>query len=537
MAKVDDILMEIGEFGPFQWRVFAIVCFVVFTNPWVSIIAVFLNASMDHWCTVSHWDDYDCTDVGLTADACVAAKRNASIPFNFSADGGLVYEQCHKYNTSGVNFWPGLSPSNYSTGSDDVIPCDQGWTYDTSQYKSSIVSDFDLVCGKEGLTDLAQSIFYGGFLAGSIVFGTLADMFGRWRILMFSLSMRMTCGIVSAFAASWWQFATLRFFQGATSISCYIISFVIGTEFVGPSKRGAVGMAFAVPFALGYMLLAAIAYFIRSWRTLQLAVNIPTVFIIVLVFFLPESLRWQIAARDFNKAEKTLSKVAETNKKHLNRPVFSQEFIKERMAAPKVRRRNGLDIFRTPNMRLRSINLIFIWMVNSMVYHGLSLNSSNLGVNIYLAFAVAGAVEIPAYLLAVPIINTVGRRPSLSGCMLLGGLACLCTSFISPSVALSVVAMVGKFGISASYGIIYLYTAELYPTEIRSVGVGTCSMFARVAGILAPLILALRKVWTPLPLVLYGSVSVLAGLLCLMLPETRGQMLPESMNDGENFGK
>ncbi|XP_071504212.1 organic cation transporter protein-like [Diadema antillarum] len=363
MVKVDDILMEIGEFGPFQWRVFAIVCFVVFTNPWVSIIAVFLNASMDHWCTFAK-----CMVGDLAGESVGRVRSHPTYP----------------------------SP-----------PCD------------------------------AHALQHDG-----------------------------------------------------TS-----------------------------PLIAETVILALLIYWIG------------------LIFFLPESLRWQIAARDFNKAEKTLSKIAETNKKHLNRPVFSQEFIKERMSAPKERRRNGLDIFRTPKMRLRSINLIFIWMVNSMVYHGLSLNSSNLGVNIYLAFAVAGAVEIPAYLLAVPVINTAGRRPGLAGCMLLGGLACLCTSFIPPGVALSVVAMVGKFGITASYGIIYLYTAELYPTEIRSVGVGTCSMFARVAGILAPLILALRKIWTPLPLVLYGSVSVLAGLLCLMLPETRGQKLPETMSDGENFGK
>ena len=65
---------------------------------------------------------------------------------------------------------------------------------------------------------------------------------------------------------------------------------------------------------------------------------------------------------------------------------------------------------------------------------------------------------------------------------------------------------------------------------------GTCSMFARIAGIIAPLILTLAKFWAPLPLVIYGSVSVVAGVFTLFLPETLGHKLPETIEEGENYG-
>ena len=44
----------------------------------------------------------------------------------------------------------------------------------------------------------------------------------------------------------------------------------------------------------------------------------------------------------------------------------------------------------------------------------------------------------------------------------------------------------GKFGAAAGFSVVYLYTAELYPTKIRSTAIGLCSTFARIGGIAAP---------------------------------------------------
>ncbi|XP_054752596.2 organic cation transporter protein-like [Lytechinus pictus] len=177
-------------------------------------------------------------------------------------------------------------------------------------------------------------------------------------------------------------------------------------------------------------------------------------------------------------------------------------------------------------------------MVNSMVYLGLSLNSSSLGSNDYLAFALSAGVEIPAFIMDVFIIEYFGRKPSLFMCMMFGGIACVSTAFLSPGAALTTVAMIGKFGITGSFCIMYLYTVELYPTNIRGVAIGNCSMFSRIASIVAPLILLLSKYWSPLPLVIYGSVAIIAALFALTLPETRGKKLPETLEhveEGEKF--
>ncbi len=54
-----------------------------------------------------------------------------------------------------------------------------------------------------------------------------------------------------------------------------------------------------------------------------------------------------------------------------------------------------------------------------------------------------------------------------------------------------ILAMIGKFAIAGSFALIYLYTAELFPTQIRNTGTGLSTIGARLGGILAPLILLL----------------------------------------------
>ncbi|PIK45133.1 putative organic cation transporter protein, partial [Apostichopus japonicus] len=93
------------------------------------------------------------------------------------------------------------------------------------------------------------------------------------------------------------------------------------------------------------------------------------------------------------------------------------------------------------------------------------------------------------------------------------------------------VAMIGKFCISASFAIIYIYAAEIFPTVARSAGIGLCSTSGRIGSILGPLILALGEVIEFLPLLIFGLSAIVGGLLVIFLPETRGAKLPETLAD------
>ena len=103
-------------------------------------------------------------------------------------------------------------------------------------------------------------------------------------------------------------------------------------------------------------------------------------------------------------------------------------------------------------------------------------------------------------------------------------------SLVKEHVALLVTfSMLGKLAITSSYGTVYIFSAELFPTVVRNVGMGTASLSARIGGILCPYINMLRSnriicisltselistlfsdSWTPLPLIIYGVLAFTA---------------------------
>jgi OCT family organic cation transporter-like MFS transporter 4/5 len=166
-----------------------------------------------------------------------------------------------------------------------------------------------------------------------------------------------------------------------------------------------------------------------------------------------------------------------------------------------------LDVLKTPNLRRSTLILYFTWFVNSFVYYGISLNIGDFGGgNLFLSFFIAGLIEFPSYLFCVVAFKYIGRRPLTAIMMYGSGLACLaCIPFTSSdytSWRMSI-AMIGKFCITSSYGLIYVYAAEIYPTVVRQAGVGSCSIAARVGSIIAPYVKELVSFHDSVILILY----------------------------------
>ncbi|PIK46958.1 putative organic cation transporter protein, partial [Apostichopus japonicus] len=100
-----------------------------------------------------------------------------------------------------------------------------------------------------------------------------------------------------------------------------------------------------------------------------------------------------------------------------------------------------------------------------------------------------------------------------------------------------IVVMAGKFGITMSFSLVYTWAVELVPTSLRSIGLGVFSLTSRIGSVIAPLILLLEDVWIGLPYFYFGGAATLAGLLCLLLPETKGKPLPTTIQDTEQLAR
>ena len=87
----------------------------------------------------------------------------------------------------------------------------------------------------------------------------------------------------------------------------------------------------------------------------------------------------------------------------------------------------------------------------------------------------------------------------------------------------------------SNFLLVWLITAELYPTNLRSQAVGTCSTIARVFGLVAPFVAQLAVIWKPLPMLILGFPSIVAACLTYFIPETKHIELPTTMKDASKL--
>jgi hypothetical protein len=170
----------------------------------------------------------------------------------------------------------------------------------------------------------------------------------------------------------------------------------------------------------------------------------------------------------------------------------------------------------------------FIFFVNSAVYYGLSLNVGSLGGSIYLNNIYSALVEMVSYAFAQVSVEKVGRKHTLMFLLIVAGAGCFVSGFTAGG-AQTAVALVGRFGIAASFNMIFLYTTELFPTVVRSAALGTCSLVARLGGIIAPQIILLQTLSPSLPFIIFGGTSAAACFATTFLPETKGVIMQDTL--------
>ncbi|KAB7507918.1 Organic cation transporter protein [Armadillidium nasatum] len=289
---------------------------------------------------------------------------------------------------------------------------------------------------------------------------------------------------------------------------------------------------------------------------------------------MPESIRWLLSTGNGKEAVKVVKQIEKMNNLYIPSHVYDAldpdeggavtvggAEGKERETTEDKPKRKVFDLLRYPNTRKRTINLMFCWAVVTTSYYGLSANSAKIGSNVFTSFILIMLIEVPSYIFAFLVLDRIGRKGTLCFTLLLGGISLIISGFIPSDMHTVIVtlSMLGKSGVSAAFAVVYVYSAEIFPTLYRSIGIGSCSMCARIGGILAPFIANLGygrfakrvqkkkktkinlfplqdKIYRPLPPFVFGALAISSGLLVFLLPETFGSELPQTLETAENFG-
>lgn len=306
-------------------------------------------------------------------------------------------------------------------------------------------------------------------------------------------------------------------------------------EMVGGRWTTILGMGVQFFWVLGWLILGVLAYFLRDWRQLTFVTSISGLLVVILHWIMPESPRWLLSIGRIDEAEQIVRKIARTNARELSEDWSLQHQVKSKEEEEKYEEKSITELFKHPHLRWKTLILFVNWFSNSATYYALTLNSGALYGNIFVNFIVNGFMEIPAYSISIALLLMSGRRVPYALCILMGGMSLLAIICIPSGFerTTQIVAISGKFFITISFGVIYLYSSEMFPTVLRTSGIGACSLICRFGGISAAWIALLSHYHPYLPTTIYGILAIFCGLIALFLPETRDEKIPDTIEESE----
>ncbi len=339
---------------------------------------------------------------------------------------------------------------------------------------------------------LVNSAALAGSLVGSLVLGRYSDRIGRRAIFQYSILWYAAFTAMTALAWGPWSVMTFRFLAGIGLGGMLVVDPSMLAEYLPPQRRGRLLVFLDFWWPVGLLLATGLSYvflgptFDRfgdwSWRYLFLAAAFPA----FLVFFarrtLPES-PYFLARKGRNK------EAAEVLTEITGEPVAERDF--EAPLAP----RSSMRELLTGALRGRAIPTALIWIALNVSYYGLFLwlpfvlfAEKGIDINVYLLLTLSALSQFPGYAAAIWLVDKIGRKPTLAMFLLLGGVSAYAFAVAdTESVYITSLFFVGFFNLGA-WGAVYPYTAEMFPTRLRSSAFGLMEGVGKAAAIAGPYI-------------------------------------------------
>ncbi|EDV97466.1 GH16889 [Drosophila grimshawi] len=422
------------------------------------------------------------------------------------------------------------------------IPCREGYVFSRDEPFHTASMEFGWVCDNDYYATYAQVIFFLGSVMGCLFYGHFADHCGRLAALVSSCSLALFGSLFTAFSNSFLTFAITRFLVGASFDTCFTMIYILVLEYVGPTYRTFVGnMSLAVFYSPCTMLIPWMALYLGDWRTFAFVGALPIGIALCAYCFLPESARWLVSVGKIDQAIVLLQSVAQRNKRIVSNALWKkfregcEQFYKEEFEG---RSFTVFSIFKRIRLARYMLLMIFIWMSISLIYDGHVRAASVLDKeNVFVVFTIACATEVPGDLLVILTLDRFGRRWCAFAYTTLSGIFSLLAANLSNSHYILAAALSGRFFANVCYNIGLQWAAEVLPTVVRAQGVAFIHTMGFVAMLLSPPVIYLSHLSLSLMLNTLGGLGIIGGILALFLPETLHHDLPQTLSEGDHFGK
>lgn len=318
-------------------------------------------------------------------------------------------------------------------------------------------------------------------------------------------------GVIRSLSSNYYMFLCFEFLDMAVGSTLFPTAFLLAIELVGPKRRVAAATIITIFYAIGEACLGILASQLQNWRWLLRVLYAPAILQVLFLWILPESVRWLLSQGKEQKAASVLRRAARVNKRYLPEEQLDELLANNRHKLEQANE-SQYPIMRTARFFIwRIANCCFCWFTHTLVALGLSLNSVNLGGSKYNNFMLNGFVQIPGLLLPLIIMDRIGRRYSLCASMLVCAICMGASAAIGSGKSTNLpiyplcyygynykffseddyagsltLFLIGKLAITCSFQILYFFTSEIFPTNVRNSLLSLCSMVGRIGSMLAP---------------------------------------------------
>ncbi|KAM7538206.1 hypothetical protein Aperf_G00000068903 [Anoplocephala perfoliata] len=559
-VNVDEILDEVvGHRGPWQIAILLVICFSL---PSTVMIPIYTHSVPRFRCALDEVGETYLANKLVNTGKFGNETRHLTFdeaarivgPWSSDNNGSKNAEQ----NQFGCLRFKGGFSLNGSTPIDTTTePCLDGYVYSPldTQYPSTIVAEWDLVCKDSWKSPFSTSVYMFGMMVGFTVGGFLGGYLGRKKTIYLAGLLESVFGLAVTFAPTYEAYVIFRFLLSAACTINFNTVSVLLVEITNAPNRALFSAVFSFFFNFFYSVFhAVLAMYVQQWRILHLVIMVPAFIGLLSFLWIPESPRFLVSQNRNREALKALYKAYKVNsicKSGLK--LTEQEFLKKAgySCFPEVTLkseskfscgsclkgfgRGFITPYRNTDFAKRSIITTILFIGQVFSHFGLLFYAQFVRGSVYYVAMINASASIPGTFLSTFLYWKIKSRKkplllvyAISALILLIGGTYTVFGEPESEVPLITCSNIALLLLLASSNMMYIYAPELFPSSIRAEGLGNSAGIGRVGSMICTFVNELdMQVGHGVPVIIYGGSLILEVLLASFLPDTDGESLTD----------